>query len=223
MIDNTAIAKIAQALGKLNNHTAFVGGAVLALYVNDTGAETPRPTRDIDIAVNIITNANDAEALREQLTQQGFTQSHEDSVICRFRFDGILVDVMATKEVAWAPSNRWFAPGFAHLKSKEIAPNCFINILPLPYFMATKFEAFNSRGGTDPRFSHDFEDIVYLMDSVTDWDIQITNAPDDVKKYLLEQLNVVQTSNLLKEAINGNIPNETRFKRLLEKIKMLLT
>jgi len=27
----------------------------------------------------------------------------------------INIDVMATKEIGWAPANRWFSPGFEHL------------------------------------------------------------------------------------------------------------
>jgi hypothetical protein len=50
-----------------------------------------------------------------------------------------------------------------------------IQILPVPCYLATKFEAFNSRR-TDYRTSRDFEDIIYIIDNRT-------TIVDEVKKY----------------------------------------
>ncbi|MEM7109839.1 MAG: hypothetical protein AAF519_16560 [Bacteroidota bacterium] len=49
------VEKVALALEELNDEVVFVGGAVVSLYVTDTGAEQPRPTKDIDISVQIHT------------------------------------------------------------------------------------------------------------------------------------------------------------------------
>jgi predicted nucleotidyltransferase len=76
-----------------------------------------RPTKDIDITLQIV-SLGQLEALREALVHKGFLQSADESVICRFIYDGILVDVMSTYAVGWAPANRWFAPGFEHLMLK---------------------------------------------------------------------------------------------------------
>jgi hypothetical protein len=59
-LKNTAInigiiRKIAKALGELNDRVVYVGGAVVSLYINDPAAEDIRPTKDIDISLEILT------------------------------------------------------------------------------------------------------------------------------------------------------------------------
>jgi hypothetical protein len=106
-INRKVINTIANALGDLNDKVVYVGGAVVSLYIDDKAAEDVRPTKDIDISLEIATVV-ELEKLREDLTRKGFKQSHEDDVICRFRFNDIKIDVMATKAIGWAPANPWF-------------------------------------------------------------------------------------------------------------------
>ena len=218
------IETIAAALGELNEKVAFVGGAVVGLYTNDLAAEDVRPTKDIDITLHIVSLGN-LELFREALLSKGFIQHADDDVVCRFRYEGILVDVMATHPVGWAPANRWFAPGFDHLISRESDGQTF-RLLSLPYFMATKFDAHADRGGSDPRTSKDFEDIVYLLDYVVNLDQQISAAPEDVKTYLIAQFEAILTDNLKKEAILAQLPYSIqmeRFKIIMDKIETVVT
>jgi hypothetical protein len=58
MLKNTQInqevtKKVAIALEELNKRVVFVGGAVVSLYINDPAAEDVRPTKDIDISLEI--------------------------------------------------------------------------------------------------------------------------------------------------------------------------
>jgi hypothetical protein len=137
-INRQATLKIARALGELNAKVVFVGGATVSLYCDDPAAEDIRPTKDIDLTFQI-TSAGKLEQLREELIAKGFRQTHEDKVICRFRFDDLLVDVMSTQAVGWAPSNRWFMPGFDRAIATEL-DDLKINILPLPYFLLQKWK-----------------------------------------------------------------------------------
>ena len=217
------IETIAAALGELNEKVAFVGGAVVGLYTNDLAAEDVRPTKDIDITLHIVSLGN-LELFREALLSKGFIQHADDDVVCRFRYEGILVDVMATHPVGWAPANRWFAPGFDHLISRESDGQTF-RLLSLPYFMATKFDAHADRGGSDPRTSKDFEDLVYLLDYVVNLEQQILTAPEDVKTYLIAQFEAILTDNLKKEAILAQLPYSIqmeRFKIIMTKIEKVV-
>ncbi len=96
----------------MNEQVGFVGGAVVGFYVHDPAAEDVRPTDDLDITMAIV-SLHELEVTREALTQKGFTQSADDTVICRFRYEDIKVDVMSTRAIGWASANRWFAPGFS--------------------------------------------------------------------------------------------------------------
>ena len=174
MINRKATIKIAKALGDLNNEVVFVGGAMVSLYIDDPAAEDIRPTKDIDLTFQI-TTVGKLEQLREALINKGFNQSHDDDIICRFRYEGILVDVMSTLRVGWAPSNRWFMPGFQKAVDYNL-DEVLIKILPLPYFLASKMDAFFDRGIKDLYGSHDFEDILYILNYTSTFGEQMSTA-----------------------------------------------
>lgn len=219
-INRGVIRKIALALGELNEQVVYVGGATVGLYINDPAAEDVRPTKDVDISLSIA-SIGALEQIREELIKKGFTQNAEDNVVCRFRYDDVKVDVMNTRAIAWAPANPWFAPGFV-LKEQVAIEDQKIQILPLPYFLATKFAAYNSRGNNEPRTSHDFEDIVYVLDNRTDAAAQLLRSPQDVRLFLKNEFESILADQLKQEAISGNLSYETRderFRMILEKIK----
>lgn len=222
-INREAIRKIAFALGDMNEQVVFVGGATIGLYINDPAADDVRPTKDVDISF-AIASLSDLESIRVELTRKGFRQSPEDDVICRFRYEDIKVDVMSTKAVGWAPANPWFLPGFIQRETLYINDQK-IQILPLPHFIASKFSAYNDRGAQDPRTSHDFEDIVFVLDNRTDIVEQLAELPDDVSPFLEEQLKRILKDKMLHETILGNLVYETReerYQRIIECIRHII-
>ena len=121
------------------------------------------------------------------------------------------VDVMGTKAVGWAPANPWVAQGFAQREVVDIA---------------SKFSAHSSRGGKDPRTSHDFEDIFYVFDNRTDIIEQISKASDNVKPFLKENLEEVLNNWAMQEAILGNLVFETReerYRRIIQSIEQIVS
>lgn len=224
IINRKATKRVAHALGDLNEKVVFVGGAMISLYINDPAAEDVRPTKDIDLTFRVV-STGELEELREALSNRGFSQSSEDDVICRFRLGDIKVDVMSTKEVGWAPANPWFEPGFEKAIPVKIEEQT-IRILPFTYFLATKFSAFSARGGRDARMSHDFEDIVYLLNYTSNFGEQIKNSPDeDVKHYLIESFNQILQSDRLQEAVIGNLYFEdqrARFERIKKELNAVV-
>ncbi|HZW62572.1 MAG TPA: hypothetical protein VFF15_02900 [Flavobacteriaceae bacterium] len=132
---------------------------------------------------------------------------------------------MATKPIGWAPANPWFEEGFNNLQEVDI-DGITIQIMPLPYFLASKFSAHLDRGGSDPRFSHDFEDITYILDNRTDWHKIIAAEKGKVKAFLLEQLQLIIDSPKLQEAMIANLFYETqeeRFQMIMQKIEACLS
>lgn len=218
------IRKISLALEEMNERVIFVGGATIDLYIDDPAADDVRATKDVDITVEIA-SLRELESIRQELVKKGFTQSPEDNVTCRFRYDNIKVDVMSTKEVGWAPANPWFSQGFAQRETVQLGAQA-VQLLPLPYFIASKFAAHTGRGGKDARTSHDFEDIVFVIDNRTDIVNQINKAPNDVKPYLKEQLGLILEDNALQEAVLGNLAygtREARYDRIIQCIDQITT
>ncbi len=223
LINRAIIKKIAIALGELNEKVIYVGGATVSLYIDDPAAEDVRPTKDIDITMKVA-SILELENMRELLNRKGFKQSADLDVICRFKYDDILVDVMATKPISWAPANQWFEKGFENSQKIDI-DDITIQIMPLPFFLASKFTAFEGRGG-DPRFSHDFEDITYILDNRTDWsEIVSAEKDDEVKSFLIEKLIQIKESDKFQEAIISNLyydTSEERFQRIMSKIESII-
>lgn len=100
-----------------------------------------------------------------------------------------------------------------------------INILPAPYFLATKIEAFKDRGGSDYYGSHDFEDIVYLIDNRTTIVAEVLAADDNVREYIRQELTTIKNHPQAHEILAMHIHpfvREERFKILLEKLEAII-
>ncbi len=178
------IKKVALALGELNEKVVYVGGAVVNHYADDPAAEDVRPTKDIDVFLEIATYGK-LTKLQEELAAKGFHPAADEEVICRFRYEEILLDVMSTEAVGWASTDKWFEPGMLNLVRIQIE-DVTINILNLSYFLAAKFNAFHDRE-EEARTSRHFEDIVFLLDNRVNLVEEIRDSPDDVKNFLVQQ------------------------------------
>jgi len=154
------------------------------------------------------------------LVQKGFYQSSEDDVICRFRYEDIKVDLMATEAIGWAPANPWFASGYRNRITIEM-DGLAIQCLSLPYYVATKFTAFYDRGSKDPRTSQDFEDIVYLLNYTSTLKEQVLAADPEVKAYLIECFQDLLEDAVKQEAILGNLFHEDQANRYNKIITLL--
>lgn len=162
------LSGIAEGLDDLNERVVYVGGSVTQLYADDEAASEPRPTMDVDCVVELFTYKEYVE-FTELLRRKRFEEDREEGApICRWLYKGEEVDIMPTDEKFLGFTNKWYKPGVDH-KTEYILPSGrSIYIMPVLFFVATKIEAINSRGGNDLRTSHDFEDLVYVLNYCTD-------------------------------------------------------
>ncbi|MBX3007605.1 MAG: nucleotidyl transferase AbiEii/AbiGii toxin family protein [Melioribacteraceae bacterium] len=207
--NKSLIKKVAFALGELNEHVVFVGGSVASLYADDPAAEDVRPTKDVDIFLEIASYGKLIK-LQEKLATKGFYPAIEEGVMCRFRYEDILIDVMSTEEVGWAPADKWFEPGLNYLEQYYIE-EIVIKILHVSYYLATKLSAFRDRK-EDARTSRHFEDIVYVLDNRKDIVNEIINSPVDVKNYLQNEFQIISGPKY-KEAFLSHLYYQTQIER----------
>jgi hypothetical protein len=178
---------VANGLGNLKDDMVFVGGAVAELYASDPAASDIRPTIDVDCVIELHSRTAHAK-LEAELRAKGFANdTSEGAPICRFVYEDIKVDVMPSDEKFLGFSNRWYPEGIKNKILKTLPDGTKIYIFPPEYYLASKFEAHNSRGGNDLRQSHDFEDIVYILGNTLDIFVEIENANKSVKEYLKEE------------------------------------
>jgi predicted nucleotidyltransferase len=181
------IKAVHQALIGLKQDYVFVGGATVSLYATNPGlAAEIRPTDDVDIVVELASYKGYAE-LDERLRILGFNNDIVSGVICRYTIQGVIVDVMPTDPSIIGFSNRWYAEGFERAIQYVLDEQTTVQIFSLPYFVASKWEAFKGRGKNDYRTSKDFEDLVYVFENVDDFETQIQTSPEHVITYLREE------------------------------------
>lgn len=82
-------------------------------------------------------------------------------------------------------------------------------------------EAFYDRGIKDPRTSHDFEDIVYLLNYTSDLKAQIQVSEDEVKQYLIDCFVDILADSVKQEAILGCLFYEDQSMRFDNIISLL--
>lgn len=200
------LAVVARGLRDLKEQVVFVGGATVDLYVTDPGGEPLRATDDVDCVIEI-TSRGGYRALEEKLRVLKFTHPIDEArpPLCRWRFSGILVDIMPTDEAVLGFSNRWYPDGMAHAEKRILPDGQEIEIFSLPYFLASKLEAFLGRGKNDFYGSQDIEDIVTVIDRAEDLQDKILGAPKAVKTYIGEKFGSLARNELFVQSVTGHL------------------
>lgn len=222
IINIAVVAEVAKALKDLKQNMVFVGGAVVSLYTDDPAADEIRPTKDIDLTVNIL-NLNHWEKIQDELSALGFYPDPFGHAICSYKYKDIPIDIMTTEDGPFGLTNQWYKIGFENLW-KVKAKDEDITVLSAPCYLATKFEAFNNRG-SDYRTSHDIEDIVYVLDNRIGIVNEIANDDKRVTNFIRQQLQSIKDKGLLEEVLIAHIHPiifEERLPIVEEKIEQIL-
>lgn len=197
---------VAIGLEEIKNDLVFVGGAVAELYASDPASSDIRPTTDIDCLIELYTRT-DYSRLEERLRAKGFVNDTSmGAPICRWIYKNIKVDVMPTDEKILGFSNRWYLEGIENKIGKALPNGTEIFIFPPQYFLGTKFEAHKNRGGNDLRQSHDFEDLVYILDNCKDLLNDIIKSNDGIREYLKNECQNLLTNIAVTEGIESALP-----------------
>jgi hypothetical protein len=220
----TRLRAVAQALKLLDQKVVFVGGATIALYVHPNTALEIRPTDDIDVVVELATYGSYAK-LEKRLREIGFVNDIEAKVVCRYKINGITVDIMPTDSNVIGFSNKWYPHGFEKAMLYDLTEREQIYIFPLEYFIATKLEAFFSRGKTDFIFSRDFEDLVYLFENAENIEAVLLNSSTELKTYFRSSFQTVLQHSDFEEGLLAHLhPSHASFhvNKIMEMLKLMV-
>ena len=224
VINLALVAQVAKGLKELNGKMVFIGGAVISLYTDDPAAEEIRPTVDIDMTINLANYAEWAQ-MQERLSELEFYPDPQGQSICSYKYQNIAIDIMPAEDSSIGISNIWYIPGFKYLQQITLEEGTSINILPAPYFLATKLEAFKDRGNNDFYGSHDFEDIIYLIDNRTTIVEEILKSDEELKQYIKEEVTAIKSHPQSEEILAMHIHpliREERLQMLMEKIEQII-
>lgn len=173
---------VARKLSELNEELVYLGGCTTGLFITDPLSLDVRPTKDVDCIVDIVSRS-DYYKFAKKLKEKGFKQLISDSIICRWHHDDIILDVMPTDEKILTFGNRWYKKAIKAPVIHQLAEDLFINSVTAPYLLATKIEAFNSRGNKDFLSSHDFEDIITIIAGRAEIVAEIATSGAELKYY----------------------------------------
>jgi len=196
----------ARGFGPLKDEVVFVGGAVIELYLAGQPALKVRATDDVDCVVEVAARSG-YHKLEEELRGLGFRHAKEEGApICRWEYGGVLVDVMPLDGGVLGFSNRWYPEGFEYAVTAGLPGGQEIRIFALPYFVASKLEAFKGRGRGDFMGSPDMEDIVTLLDGAEGFGAEIGRAPASVRSYLREGFRALLADGRFLDGLQGHLP-----------------
>jgi hypothetical protein len=88
--------------------------------------------------------------LEKAFAQRGFIRDvSPEAPICRWTVASVKVDLMPTSETVLGFSNPWYGEASRSATRHILPSGISINLISAPAFLATKLEAFDSRGGGD--------------------------------------------------------------------------
>lgn len=194
------IETAARLLGPLRDDVVFLGGIALALLITDPAAPDMRPTEDVDV-IMAITSRIKYYKLGDQLRELGFKD--DPYVLCRWHQNNLVIDIMPTQENILTFGNRWYAPAMKSAQEVSLTDDLRIFLISAPYFLATKLEAFQSRGNGDFCGSHDMEDVVSLLDGRAEIVVEVQDSDEHVKGFLAETFQGLRQDEEFTDALAG--------------------
>lgn len=195
---------VARKLGDLNNEVIYLGGCATALFLTDPLSLDVRPTKDVDCIVDII-SLQKYHQFGKKLKKQGFKQSVNQEVICRWHYDDVILDVMPTDENILSFGNRWYKEAIVNPIIHQLTEDIIIKSVSAPFLLATKIEAFRARGNQDFLGSHDFEDIITVVAGRSEIADEIALEKENLRLYLKIFFKEIVDNTEFKTALPGHV------------------
>lgn len=188
----------------------FTGGATVGLLITDPAAPAPSRTKDIDIVLEIASYAEFA-GMEDALRKAGFTQNWlENAPVVAWDWRGFRVDFLPHRSMEMMQSNRWFPYLMDEAEQVEVLAGRFAWCASAPCFLATKFEAFFSRGKGDYLMSKDIEDILAVIDGREELGEELSYAANDVRGFVSQSCRTLMADRRFTECLPQIVPDDQR-------------
>jgi predicted nucleotidyltransferase len=183
------LMRVVDQLAPLLDRFVFLGGAVAELFITAPGVAGARPTKDVDIVVNVLNLGEYTETLREQLVELGLREDDsKDAPVCRWLLDDLIVDIMPTRGDILDFSCEWYQLAFDTARQVVLPDGTAIRLVTPACFLATKLAAFGDRGRRNPMASHDLEDVIAVIDGRPEIVADLAAASPDLRAYVADRL-----------------------------------
>ncbi len=213
---------IADALGTLREEIVFVGGSVAGLLITDPLSEGIRATKDVDAVVEAATLIQYYQ-VEKRLEGRGFTKDTNSEVICRWKHanTGVLFDLMPTHPQVLGFANVWYPEAVKTSVRMQLNDDINIRLISAVCFVATKLEAFNSRGNSDIASSHDLEDILTIVDGRSSLAEELARESESLKSYVKQQLRALLSRPSLENYLPGLLTDAKRVPLVISRLRKM--
>lgn len=184
------LEKMVERLGDLSEQMVFVGGCATGLLITDVASPPVRQTVDVDVITD--TNLLEYYKLGDQLRKKGFFEdASDDSPICRWKCEELILDVMPIDKSVLGFGSSWFQYAYKNAEKMDLPSGKTVLLVKAPEFLACKFSAFAIRGDNDYLMSKDIQDIVSVIDGRPETVDEIKTCQKALKKYLIQELSIL--------------------------------
>jgi hypothetical protein len=214
------VLSVATHLGDLREEVVFVGGMVRGLLVTDPAVEGPRPTKDVDVILDI-SGLVEFEEVCARLRRLGFREDPaENAPICRYILrdpppgtPNPPVDFMPVDPAVLGFSNVWYPDAFQSSVTVDTSAGA-VRLINGPCFVATKLESFAARGSGD-YYHHDLEDFVVLVDGRPSLLSELAAAPGELRNFVAEEVTQLLSDQDFLDSLPGHLsPDDASQQRL---------
>jgi predicted nucleotidyltransferase len=116
-------------------------------------------------------------------------------------------------------SNRWYKEAIVEAVEISLPSGISIRVVSPAYFLATKFEAFMGRGKGD-YFSHDLEDIVFVLENREKLIVELMDSPKELKQYFSQQAESLLNDDFL-NVLPGLLINSDSFRTIKNSLNIM--
>lgn len=224
-VNTELLFSVLDRLEQLDQPFIIVGGAIVGLLVDHPELIDFRPTKDVDILVEVASRI-EYSRLEEKLRQLGLkNDTSEDAPICRWIVnESAKLDVLPLDPDILGFSSEWFQEAWQHPCQITQDGRTFETIAPV-YLIASKLAAFTNRGNQDFWISHDLEDLITVIDGRENIVNEIRVAKADVRDYISRTLRDYQEGTDFIQALPAYLESDPasqeRLPSLREKIEAI--
>lgn len=157
------------------------------------------------------------------MAERGFARDTSSDVICRWihRESGVLFDLMPVQSEVLGFSNRWYPFSVATAEEIDLGNGTSIRLVSAVAFVATKLEAFASRGNGDFVTSHDLEDVLNIVNGRVELGDELALAPADVKQAVAKAFKTLLQNPDFINVLPGLVAEQERAAIIIERLKAL--
>ncbi|WP_205665272.1 hypothetical protein [Caldimonas tepidiphila] len=133
----------------------------------------------------------------------------------------MLFDLMPVLPEVLGFSNRWYPYAVETAVSVDLGNGITIRLVSAEAFVATKLEAFSSRGGGDFLTSHDLEDVLNIVDGREELAEEMAAAPAELREAVAAAFGPLLKNQDFANVLPGLLAEPERAGLVMERLKAL--